>query len=95
MAAGIGRRPASRFAGRVGKASTKCDQCGFHVNRVKMITITEAGETRVFCGRDCLCKFLEVPEMVIDKVESEVRREVNELHKQVCPRCKHRLLRWV
>jgi hypothetical protein len=43
-----------------------------------------------FCSAECMVEHFEIHERVEDRVEFRVRKEINELHKRVCPACVRR-----
>lgn len=41
----------------------------------------------IFCGQACMMEFFEMQERIQDRVDARIKRELQELHKRVCPAC--------
>lgn len=70
----------------------RCRHCSKEVgpHRVTLIRHGEESHLVTFCDADCMAEFLWDTE-IKDEIDRQVRKELNWLHKNVCPACKRRL----
>lgn len=95
MATRVGRPAARALPSRIGKTGIiLCSHCGFATKDERLIFTHETAEgekTEVYCGTECLKEALDIVGEIEARVADKVRDEFNLIHKQVCPRCRHRL----
>jgi hypothetical protein len=48
--------------------------------------------TKILCSMECLLEEMGLNDYITKEVERRTRREHNWLHKQVCPRCRARII---
>jgi len=76
----------------------KCAHCSLVIkNETVTLEYRRKEETydrvhkRVYCSADCMVEAL-YDERIRDEIDLEVRKELNWLHKQICPSCRRRIM---
>lgn len=75
-----------------------CTQCGEPCaeERISYNHTKEGKEVNYqFCSEECRNELLGINDLVITRVDHEVRKELNLLHKYVCPSCIRRLMKFI
>ena len=73
----------------------ECAHClGFCANETFQITHQFVGSkkrsTLLFCSKECMVEHFEIHEQVLERISVQVKKEIAELHKRVCPACVRR-----
>ena len=76
------------------KLVERCLHCKFPIKKER-VTLSyqreDVEQTNLFCSPDCMVEYLW-DEKIRNEIDREVRKEMNWLHKQICPACRRRII---
>lgn len=75
------------------KLVDRCLHCRQPIKKERVTLSYQRGDvaqTDLFCSSDCMTEYLW-DEAIHERIDREVRKEINFLHKQICPSCRRRI----